>query len=257
MYNTDFPTRAELPTAARLKRSTFIAAACAGVLLATVVLPSEYGIDPTGLGGMVGLAEMGRIKMQLASEAAGDKVAVAQAAPAVPVSPSSVQLDRIEARLEQVERLLNDPIRLASSTMASIPEATVTTAGADPVVEQSAETANARVAAAVAPEEKNDEITLLLKPGEGKEVKLVMVGGAEARYSWSASGSVVNFDTHGEGAGRTISYDKGRGVAGDEGVLKAEFDGTHGWFWRNRTSEPVTLTLRTNGAYTEMKRPAL
>jgi hypothetical protein len=70
MYNTDFPTRAELPTAAKLKRSTFIAAFCAGVLLTTVVLPSEYGIDPTGLGSMVGLTEVGRIKIQLADEAA-------------------------------------------------------------------------------------------------------------------------------------------------------------------------------------------
>jgi hypothetical protein len=27
----------------------------------------------------------------------------------------------------------------------------------------------------------------------------------------------------------------------------------HGWFWRNRGREPVTITLRTRGAYTELK----
>jgi len=27
----------------------------------------------------------------------------------------------------------------------------------------------------------------------------------------------------------------------------------HGWFWRNRTSESLTVTLRTSGQYTELK----
>jgi hypothetical protein len=26
----------------------------------------------------------------------------------------------------------------------------------------------------------------------------------------------------------------------------------HGWFWRNRTREPVTVTLRAEGEYQEM-----
>jgi len=50
MYNTDMPTRAELPSTAKLLRSTAIAVITAGALLVTIVLPSEYGIDPTGVG---------------------------------------------------------------------------------------------------------------------------------------------------------------------------------------------------------------
>ncbi|HAJ46715.1 MAG TPA: transmembrane anchor protein, partial [Alphaproteobacteria bacterium] len=50
MYNTDMPTRAELPTTPQLLRSTAIAIATAAVILVTVVLPSEYAIDPTGVG---------------------------------------------------------------------------------------------------------------------------------------------------------------------------------------------------------------
>nr|WP_200991902.1 hypothetical protein [Rhizobium rhizogenes]QCL10592.1 putative transmembrane anchor protein [Rhizobium rhizogenes] len=262
MYNTDFPTRAELPTAAKLKRSTLIAALCAGVLLTTVVLPSEYGIDPMGFGGMVGLTEMGRIKMQLASEAAKDTRASA-APPTVAASSSTVQLDRIEGRLEQVERLLTDPVRLASIAPAAVPE--TTTADAETMVEQPPATVAepTEVAVSEAPtsataseqQGRDDEFSLTLAPGEGKEVKLIMTAGAKANFAWSASGGVVNFDTHGEGGGQSVSYQKGRGVTGDEGVLQAEFDGSHGWFWRNRTSEPVTLTLRTSGDYSEMKRP--
>ena len=35
-------------------------------LLVTMVLPAEYGIDPTGVGRVLGLTEMGEIKQQLA-----------------------------------------------------------------------------------------------------------------------------------------------------------------------------------------------
>jgi hypothetical protein len=50
MYNTDMPSRAELPSSAQLIRSTIIAAGVAAALLVTVVLPAEYGIDPLGSG---------------------------------------------------------------------------------------------------------------------------------------------------------------------------------------------------------------
>ena len=49
-------------------------------------------------------------------------------------------------------------------------------------------------------------------------------------------------------------YAKGTAKASDEGVLVAAFDGAHGWFWRNRGKEVVTVTLRTNGNYQELKR---
>lgn len=38
-----------------------------------MVLPAEYGIDPTGVGRMLGLQEMGEIKTQLADEAEADR----------------------------------------------------------------------------------------------------------------------------------------------------------------------------------------
>ena len=43
--NNTVPT-AELPSSRRLFRSTLIAAAVAIVLLVTVVMPAEYGVDP-------------------------------------------------------------------------------------------------------------------------------------------------------------------------------------------------------------------
>ena len=41
MYNTDIPTRAELPTSRQLIRSTVIAMLAAAAILVTIVLPAE------------------------------------------------------------------------------------------------------------------------------------------------------------------------------------------------------------------------
>ncbi len=60
------PTQAELPTRQQLNRATLIAAAVASVLLVTTVLPAEYGYDPTGIGSVVGLTAMGKLKAEQA-----------------------------------------------------------------------------------------------------------------------------------------------------------------------------------------------
>lgn len=263
MYNTDFPTRAELPSRAKLRRSTFIAAASAAVLLVTVVFPSEYGFDPTGVGNILGLKRMGEIKTQLASEAEADRAKAEQSAG---ISSSAGVLASIERRLGGIEQ------QLATQRMAAVmseseaaqteiglePADAIETASTDLVVvppkPAAAEEEAATEVALAAPAARNDEVSLTLEPGQGTEVKLVMAAGAKANFAWTANGSVLNVDTHGEGDGEKVSYEKGRGVASDEGVLEASFAGTHGWFWRNRTAEPVTLTLQTKGDYEELKR---
>jgi hypothetical protein len=73
MFNKERPSLEELPSSAQLIRSTVIAGASAAVILVTVVLPAEYGIDPTGVGRVLGLQEMGEIKSQLADEAEADR----------------------------------------------------------------------------------------------------------------------------------------------------------------------------------------
>lgn len=75
MYNSNTPNNADLPSTGKLIRSTILAAIGAGIILVTVVMPSEYGIDPTGIGGALGLTDMGEIKTALAEEAAADAIA--------------------------------------------------------------------------------------------------------------------------------------------------------------------------------------
>jgi len=74
MFNSEKPSLDELPGAAQLLRSTIAAAVVAVAVLLVVVLPAEYGIDPTGAGRVFGLTEMGEIKRELAVEAEKDKI---------------------------------------------------------------------------------------------------------------------------------------------------------------------------------------
>jgi len=92
MYNSKDPDLNELPTSVQLIRSTLLALAAAIVLLLTVVLPAEYGIDPTGVGDALGLKRMGEIKNQLAEETFVEKPdnASSPVATLTPVSDPSV-----------------------------------------------------------------------------------------------------------------------------------------------------------------------
>lgn len=208
MYNSDLPTRADLPSTKQLFRSTLIAVGIAGGILVTAVLPAEYGVDPTGMGRVFGLTQMGEIKQQLAAEAERDTSAerVADAAPAAAIDATAAEAD----------------------------------AGSSPAVDA---------------ETWRDKVTLTLAPGEAAEIKLVMRVGESASYVWTANGGTLNSDLHGDGkAGQATSYRKGRSETADSGELTAAFDGSHGWFWRNRSDVPVDVVLQVKGKYSELKR---
>jgi guanyl-specific ribonuclease Sa len=158
---------------------------------------------------------MGDIKMSLAQEAAAEKQATAQATQEAPV---------------------------ATAVVKTVSEAPV---AAEP-----------QPSSAIASPVRQDETMLTLAPNEGAEIKVVMKKGEKVTYSWSTNGGVANFDVHGDSKELNIDYHgyyKGREKS-NEGVLEAAFDGSHGWFWRNRTANPLTVTLKTNGTYTDIKK---
>lgn len=99
-----------------------------------------------------------------------------------------------------------------------------------------------------------DEVTFTLQPGEINEVKMTMNEGDVVEYAMAVTGGRVNFDLHGHGGGDSITYEKGRGSTGSEGSFTAAFPGGHGWFWRNRDSAPLTITLKLRGTYTGLRQ---
>lgn len=220
MYNTNIPSDTEVPSTAKLLKSTILAAITAGVLLVTVVMPAEYGIDPTGIGNAINLKRMGEIKASLAAEAAADEAK--------------------DAQLAVVEPLKVEPQVAAKAEPAPAPEAVLGQTEPEPQV---------------APFQSHER-QITLAPDEGTEIKLTMVKGATATYVWETNGGKANFDVHGDSKVLGIdyhSYAKGAQQK-SEGTLEAAFNGNHGWFWRNRTNAPLTITLKTNGQYTEIKR---
>ena len=231
-----------------LLRSTLISLGAALFLLVAVVLPAEYNIDPLGVGAFLGLTEMGGIKAQLSEEAAADAAALANA----PSPEVLARLAAIEAQLNGMTALLRAGARQAVPPQApetAAPEAATlgTAAPAAPAAAPPAQTAEPAW---------RDEVRFVLTPGEGIELKLVMNEGAVAEFEWSANGSVLNFDTHGDGGGQSVRYEQGRSVPGQSDELIAAFTGKHGWFFRNRTDQDVTLTLRVRGDYIELIRTA-
>ena len=72
MHNAPKPNIEDLPTPAQLRRSAIIAGIGAVFIRVAVYMPAELGRDPTGIGTLLGLTEMGEIKQQLAEEAAQD-----------------------------------------------------------------------------------------------------------------------------------------------------------------------------------------
>ncbi|MDA0746584.1 MAG: transmembrane anchor protein [bacterium] len=209
MFNSQMPPLEDLPTSRQLLRSTLIAIVVAFVVLIAAVLPAEYGVDPTGIGSLLGLKNMGDIKVGLGQESttqaaatSGSEVSITSQAPPVAVASSKLE--------EQKKNASN-----------------------------------------------NDVIEHTLAPGEAVEYKLEMKQGAKAQYKWTATNGKLNHDTHGDGykgSKQFVSYKKGRMVTSDEGELEAAFDGHHGWFWRNRDKQSVSVKLETSGDYIALKR---
>ena len=200
MFNSQQPSEKDLPTSMQLLKATVVAIAVAFILIVVVVLPAEYGSDPTGMGKILGLKEMGEIKMSLLDESHKES--------SQQNTTSSIEIDHTE------EVMVNNTIN-------------------------------------------KDVVEITIEPGQAIEIKLEMKSGSLVQYEWKTIMGGLNYNLHGDGykgSQQFISYKKGRMVPSDSGELKAEFDGYHGWFWRNREKFSVTVSLQTSGDYIQIKQ---
>ena len=202
MLNAPQPKPEDLPSDAKLRSMSIIAAIGAVFIGVCVYLPAEYGRDPTGVGSILGLTEKGRIKQQLKAEAEADE------------------------KLHGGDH--------GSSLMERIFGAFVSTAQAE--------------------EAWTDEIVFTLEPGASTEIKATMEEGQTLAYSWTTGGGRINFDLHAHSGSDAVTYEKGRGQTSGEGSFVTPFAGNHGWFWRNRDSETITVTLKLRGEYSGIVR---
>ena len=200
MFNAKQPIEKDLPSSAQLLKSTIIAIIMIVILFVMVILPAEYGTDPTGVGKLLGLKEMGDIKMSLLEESQNESLQESE--------PFSIDTDSVEA--EKISNTINE-----------------------------------------------DVVEITIEPGKAIEIKLEMKIGDVVQYEWRTIKGGLNYNLHGDGykgSKKSINYKKGRMVSSDSGELKAEFDGYHGWFWRNREKFSVTVILQTSGDYIRIKQ---
>ncbi len=235
-------------SAKQLVMSTILAAVVAGGILVTVVLPSEYAIDVTGVGKLIGLQRMGEIKQSLAQDALkAEQQSLLEAA--TEEVASSQSLNQSKALSESSEKQIIAPqIIVPQITKVAVEEAAKEAAKKEEPqkIQQAEATKDA------------SQITqhYTIKPNDSLELKVAMAQGKELRYNWQVEGGTLNFDNHGDRPGvKYFNYSKGRNVKSDGGKITAEFDGNHGWFWRNRSAGTVALTITFSGDYTEVKAP--
>jgi len=193
MFNTRKPTENDLPTSSQLLKSTMVAICVGCALLILVVLPAEYGTDPTGVGELLGLKKMGEIKTRLKEDSLKENIGA------------------------------KDELMVESKTG----------------------------------KENQDVMEFVIAPDEAIEIKLEMKKGSIAKYNWTTKNGGLNYNLHGDGhkgSQKSISYKKGRMTRSESGEFKAEFDGYHGWLWRNRNNKSVTVTLETIGDYILIKQ---
>ena len=193
------------PTLPQLTKATGLALIVAGAILIAAVLPAEYGIDPTGIGKMLGLTKL---------SASTNASTASTLLPATLPSTTTVVAPVV-------------PASTATVTKSEVPF-------------------------------RSDEMSLTLQPDEGSEIKAAMRKGEQFVFTWVADGGKVNFDMHGEqpNAGEKFtSYWKDKQQTSAQGTFVAPFDGTHGWYWRNRGDKPVTVKVKVSGFYEKLYRP--
>ena len=95
-------------------------------------------------------------------------------------------------------------------------------------------------------------VDIVVPPGKGLEYKFHLQEGAKLHYAWTTKGGPLYFDFHGEPDGDTTGFFASYTITTSDnvrGILTAPFAGSHGWYWKNKGSDPVTVTLLTEGQY--------
>ncbi len=98
----------------------------------------------------------------------------------------------------------------------------------------------------------SDIVIITIPANSGLEYKFHVKKDNELAYAWKTNGEKLYFDFHGEPQGDTTGYFKSFKETTDSqsnGALTAPFTGSHGWYWENKTSTPVQVTLKTKGQY--------
>lgn len=231
MENTQSPFEVEPPSSSKLIKSSLIAIVVAAVILVTIILPAEYGIDPTGLGARMGLTSLSTAEP--AEQATADV--------AVPVETVATDMSAASSGssfyIEESEMVVSDEL---------LPEGfPVPGELPNPAIQRTHPAAHS-----------SETIVVELDAGGQVEYKAQMERGQVMLYSWSTDRGGVHFDFHADPwvgpEGYWVRYKSGDEAAADHGSLVTPLDGQHGWYFHNRNDFPVTIELNVSGYFDEI-----
>ena len=155
-----------------LVKASLVATIIAVITLVFIILPAEYNIDPTGLGGKLGLT------------------------------------------------VFNEEPASRSPGKASTGE--------------------------------QESVIVTVPAGRGIEYKLTMAQFEKVTYEWTTSSGDVYVDLHGEPKGDTTGYFESYTIATSEtmkGSFTAPFEGSHGWYWKNKSDQDIQIQLIFSGEF--------
>jgi hypothetical protein len=194
-----------------------VAAILATVLLFTVVLPAEYGYDPTRIGRLLGLTKM--------STNPDGTTAAGQSGIGDPIGGN-------ESLATATGTDPSQPIPLPNPAVSQI--------------EPSApKTQTMRVQLDF---DGRTEVKALMKQSKAIVYHWKVEGGSVyVDFHGHDPAKGKNFWVRYEEAGQDAP-----GVTERSGSLIAPFDGQHGWYWLNLSQEPVTIELTVTGYFDEL-----
>lgn len=102
------------------------------------------------------------------------------------------------------------------------------------------------------PQDEQHTVSLIVPAGRGIEYKLAMNQFEKVSYQWITNNDSVYVDLHGEPEGDQTGYFESYSIAtvnDMKGSFTAPFKGSHGWYWKNKSDQDITIQLTFNGDY--------
>lgn len=99
---------------------------------------------------------------------------------------------------------------------------------------------------------QRDETEILVPAKDELEYKFYLPESSKLAYEWRSDGAKIYSDFHGEPEGDTTGYYESYAIATTNqmnGTITVPYAGSHGWYWKNTSDQPVTITLITSGGY--------
>lgn len=99
---------------------------------------------------------------------------------------------------------------------------------------------------------QQDSVIFNIPAGKGIEYKLAMKKLTKTTYEWVTDGGSLYVDLHGEPKGDKTGYFESYTIAMSnemKGSFIAPFEGSHGWYWKNKSDKDIQIQLVFSGEY--------